>query len=131
MTIDSLEGSDDAAGDLIVADDCLVPLVGLVSQRVGRDKVGECQRDIVDDDVIPCCQHLRAYLDLNTREDVIVITARNGVSLNWPDDCEQFLRFLVLLYKILCTRHLENLTQAHLCHCSSLPHSSPRRLCCR
>ena len=95
MAIGSLEGADDAAGELIVADDRLVPLVRLVGQSVGRDGVGESKGNIVDDDIAPCCQHLRAYLDLNTREDVIMITTRNGFSLNRPNDCEQLLMLLV------------------------------------
>lgn len=86
MAISSLESANDAAGKLVVADDGLVPLVRLVGQGVGRDGVGESKRNIVDDDVAPCCQRLRAYLDLDTRKDVTMITTSNGFSLNRPND---------------------------------------------
>ena len=99
MAIGGLESADDAASELIVADDGLVPLVRLVGHGVGRDGVDESKRNIVDDDVAPCSQHLRAYLDLNTGEDVIMITTRNGFSLNGPNDSEQLFRSLVHLWK--------------------------------
>ena len=95
--IQSLESAGDAAGEAVVADHGLVPLLRLVGEGVGRDEVGEAQCDIVDFNIVSGGEDLGADTDLNTGENVALVTAREGSPGAGVNNCEELLGFFILL----------------------------------
>ena len=91
VTFGCVESAGDAAGQLVVADDSLVPRLRLVGPGVGRDGVGEMEGDVVDGDVVFTEEHLGVHLHLHAGEDVGVVTAGLHTPGEGRPDREQVL----------------------------------------
>ena len=89
-TIVSLQGPDDGAGVVVVADDGHVALLGVVDTAPGRDGMVELEGDAGHGDVRPGEDHLGVNIHGDTGQQILS-GAAGGSGAAAPNLCEQLI----------------------------------------